>query len=76
VIEKPFGRDLASTRELNRVLHSGFPETAIFRIDHYLGKEAVNNIVTFRVANSFLEPIWELRRRRAREVLRGGGCHP
>src|SRR5262249_10224964 len=43
VIEKPFGRDLASARELNRVLHSVFPESAIFRIDHYLGKEAVNN---------------------------------
>ena len=61
VIEKPFGRDLASAQELNRVLHSGFPETSIFRIDHYLGKEAVNNIVTFRFANSFLEPIWNRR---------------
>jgi glucose-6-phosphate 1-dehydrogenase len=61
VIEKPFGRDLASAQELNRVLHSGFPESAIFRIDHYLGKEAVNNIVTFRFANSFLEPIWNRR---------------
>ncbi len=61
VIEKPFGHDLASAQDLNRVLHSGFPESAIFRIDHYLGKEAVNNIVTFRFANSFLEPIWNRR---------------
>ena len=58
VVEKPFGRDLASARALNRTLHRVFPEHAIFRIDHYLGKEAVQNLFYFRFANSFLEPIF------------------
>lgn len=58
VVEKPFGRDLASAKALNRSLREVFPEPAIFRIDHYLGKEAVQNLVVFRFANTFLEPIW------------------
>jgi glucose-6-phosphate 1-dehydrogenase len=58
IVEKPFGRDLASARELNQVARAEFPEDSIFRIDHYLGKEAIMNILYFRFANSFLEPIW------------------
>ncbi len=58
VIEKPFGRDLASARALNQTLLQEFPETSIFRIDHYLGKEPVQNLLYFRFANSFLEPVW------------------
>ncbi|MDR3387670.1 MAG: glucose-6-phosphate dehydrogenase [Rudaea sp.] len=58
VVEKPFGRDLASAQLLNRTLHKSFAEDAIFRIDHYLGKEAVENLLYFRFANTFLEPVW------------------
>jgi glucose-6-phosphate 1-dehydrogenase len=58
VVEKPFGRDYGSARELNKILASAFPESAIFRIDHFLGKEPVQNLLYFRFANSFLEPIW------------------
>lgn len=58
IVEKPFGRDLASARQLNRTLHDVFDESAAFRIDHYLGKEAVQNLLNFRFANTFLEPVW------------------
>jgi glucose-6-phosphate 1-dehydrogenase len=58
IVEKPFGRDLASAQELNRILLSSFDESAIFRIDHYLGKRPVNNMLFFRFANSFLEAFW------------------
>lgn len=58
VVEKPFGRDLASAQALNATLHEVFPEPAIFRIDHYLGKEPVQNLLYFRFANTVFEPVW------------------
>jgi len=58
IVEKPFGRNLASATELNQILHSVFDESHIFRIDHYLGKEAVENLLFFRFANTYFEPIW------------------
>ena len=58
VVEKPFGRDLASAMELNELLHSVFPEERIFRIDHYLGKESVGDLLVFRFSNTLLEPVW------------------
>jgi glucose-6-phosphate 1-dehydrogenase len=61
IVEKPFGHDLPSAQALNETLHSVFAESMVFRIDHYLGKEPVQNLVLFRFANSFLEPIWNRR---------------
>lgn len=61
VVEKPFGRDLASARELSRTLHQFFPEESIFRIDHYLGKEPVQNLIYFRFANPLIEASWNHR---------------
>src|SRR6185503_11639916 len=58
IVEKPFGHDLESARELNRILLGAFDESSIFRIDHYLGKRAVNNLLVFRFANSFVESFW------------------
>ncbi len=58
IVEKPFGHDLASARDLNETIHRVFAEPAVFRIDHYLGKEPVQNLLYFRFANSILEPVW------------------
>jgi glucose-6-phosphate 1-dehydrogenase len=68
VVEKPFGRDLQSAQDLNATLHSIFPEERIFRIDHYLGKEAVEDLLVFRFSNMMLEPIWNRRYVRSVQV--------
>ncbi len=68
VVEKPFGRDLASAKALNRTLREVFDESAVFRIDHYLGKEPVLNLLVFRFSNTFLEPIWNRNYVRSVEV--------
>jgi glucose-6-phosphate 1-dehydrogenase len=68
VVEKPFGRDLRSAIELNATLHSVFPEERIFRIDHYLGKESVEDLLVFRFSNTLLEPIWNRRYVRSVQV--------
>ncbi len=61
VVEKPFGHDAKSAKELNRIVHSVFAERQVYRIDHYLGKETVQNILVFRLANSIFEPLWNRR---------------
>jgi glucose-6-phosphate 1-dehydrogenase len=61
IIEKPFGRDLASARALDRTVHNAFDENQVYRIDHYLGKETVQNILVFRLGNGFFEPLWNSR---------------
>jgi glucose-6-phosphate 1-dehydrogenase len=69
IVEKPFGHDLASAQELNKVLHDVFDESDIFRIDHYLGKRPVNNLLAFRFANTFVEAFWNRTYIKSVEIL-------
>ena len=69
VIEKPFGNDLDSARQLNEVVHAHFPEEVVYRIDHYLGKETVQNLLVFRFANAFFESAWSRRDVERVEIL-------